>query len=216
MNITFPLGAAVAGLLAATSAYGETTATAWTDLNLRAGPGTTYAITSVIPAAETVSVEGCLDASNWCRVNHGGIDGWASGDYLTAMVDNAEVPIYANRERVQIATVTYEDSGETAALTGASGALAGALVGGPVGALVGAVVGIGAGAMAAPDDRVVTYVRTNPVEPLYLDGEIVVGAGIPETVTLAEVPDSDYYYTNINGVPVIVQREDRRVIHIIR
>ena len=56
----------------------------------------------------------------------------------------------------------------------------------------------------------------NPVEPIYLDGEVVVGAGIPESVTLSEVPDSEYYYAYINGVPVLVEREQRRVVHVVR
>ncbi|WP_104017144.1 DUF1236 domain-containing protein [Roseovarius nitratireducens] len=216
MSIKISLGATVAGLLVATSAYAETTATAWTDLNLRTGPGPMYEITTVIPATEAVTVDGCLEASSWCRVNYAGTDGWASGDYLTAMIDDAQVPIYVNRERIEIPSVAYDDKDATTAAGGATGAVAGALVGGPVGALVGGAIGLGVGAMATPDERVTTYVRSNPVDPVYLDGEVVVGAGIPETVTLREVPDSEYYYTYVNGVPVIVEREERRVVHIVR
>lgn len=203
----------VAGLLLASSAHAVTTAAAWTDLNLRAGPGTTYEIVSVIPATNSVTVDGCLEASNWCRVSHEGINGWASGAYLTAMV---ETPIIIDRERLAVQSVTYEKSPETSAAGAATGAVAGAVVGGPVGAVIGAVIGMGAGAAITPEERVTTYVRTNPVEPIYLDGEVVVGAGIPETVVLSEVPDSDYYYAYINGVPVLVEREQRRVVHIVR
>lgn len=213
MTIKLTLGTAVAGLVLASSALAETPATAWTDLNLRAGPSTTYGIVAVIPASHSVSVEGCLDASSWCQVTYGQVNGWASGDYLTAMVES---PISINRDRLAVKTVTYEKSPDAAIGGGAAGAIAGAVVGGPLGALIGAVIGMGAGAAVTPTERVTTYVRGNPVDPIYLDGEVVVGAGIPDTVALSEVPDSEYYYAYVNGVPVLVEREQRRVVHIIR
>jgi hypothetical protein len=208
------LGTTVAGLVLASSAFAETTATAWTDLNLRAGPNTAYDIVSVIPASQSVVVEGCLEESNWCRVTYDNVDGWASGNYLTAMV---EAPIAANRERMAVKTITYEKKNPDATVGGAAaGAVAGAVVGGPVGALIGAAIGMSAGNAVTPEKRVTTYVRSNPVDPVYLDGEVVVGAGIPEAVTLSEVPDSEYYYAYVNGVPVLVEREQRRVVHIVR
>lgn len=213
MSIKLTLSAAVAGLVLASTAYGQTNATAWTELNLRSGPGATYDVIAVIPTSQSVKVDGCLDASNWCRVTYGEINGWASGDYLTAMV---EAPIYVNRERLAVETITYEKSPDTAVGGAASGALAGAIVGGPVGALIGAAVGLSVGDAITPEERVTTYVRSNPVDPIYLDGEVVVGAGIPETVTLSEVPESEYYYAYINGVPVLVEREQRRVVYVVR
>ena len=213
MTMKLTLGATVAGLLLATSAYAETTATAWTDLNLRAGPGVSYDVLTVIPATQSVTVDGCLDASNWCRVSHGEVNGWASGEYLTAMVES---PIYINRERLAVETVTYEKSPESTIGGGAAGAVAGAIVGGPIGALIGAGIGMGVGAAVTPSERVTTYVQDNPTDPIYLDGEVVVGAGIPEEVVLAEVPESEYYYAYVNGVRVLVKRDTRRVAYIVR
>lgn len=213
MSMTFKLAATMTGLLLASSAYAETSATAWTDLNMRAGPGVSYEIVGVIPAAQPVMVDGCLEDSNWCRVAHDGMNGWASGEYLTAMV---EAPIYSNRERLAVATVTYERKPDSTIGGGVAGAIAGGILGGPIGALIGAGVGMGVGAATAPEERVTTYVMENPVDPIYLDGEIVVGAGIPETVTLREVPESEYYYAYINGNRVLVEREQRRVVHIVR
>jgi len=113
-------------------------------------------------------------------------------------------------------TVTHDQ--ETASTAGglATGAIAGALIAGPVGAAVGAIVGAGAGAAIAPDPTVITYVQSNPVEQVYLDGEVVLGAGIPEAITLAPVPDSTYPYAYINGVPVLVETENRTVTYIVR
>jgi len=213
MTIKLTLGATLAGLVLASTASAETSATAWTDLNLRAGPGATYEVVAVIPAAQTVSVDGCLDETNWCRVTHGEIDGWASGEYLTAMV---EAPIHANRERLQVQSITYEKSPDNTLGGGAMGAVAGAIVGGPVGALIGAAIGMGVGSAITPEERVTTYVRNNPVDPIYLDGEVVVGAGIPEAVELAAVPESEFSYAYVNGVRVLVERDQRRVVYIVR
>jgi uncharacterized protein YraI len=207
---------AAVGVMLSTGAYAATEASAFTDLNLRSGPGPTYEILGVIPADGAVTVEGCLETANWCRVTYNGTEGWASGDYLTAMIDNAPVAIYPNRERVTVGTVTYEDRSEGAVAGGAAGAVAGAIAGGPVGALVGVVLGGSLGAAAAPTETVTTYVTSNPVEPVYLDGEVVVGAGVPETVVLSEVPDSEFYYAYINGVPVLVERENRQIVYIVR
>ena len=66
-----------------------------------------------------------------------------------------------------------------------------------------------------PDDTV-AYVRSNPVDPVYLDGEVVVGAAIPEAVAVYEVPQSEYRYVNVNGQYVLVEPEGRRVVYIAR
>ena len=63
-------------------------------------------------------------------------------------------------------------------VTGAAGgAVTGAIVGGPVGAVIGGVIGT---AVAAPPAEVVAYVQTQQVEPVYLSGDLVVGATVPE------------------------------------
>lgn len=213
MTTKSTISATILGLLFSSAAYAETMATAATDLNLRAGPGPMYEILTVIPSSESVTVDGCLEESNWCRVGYTDVSGWASGDYLTAMV---EAPIYTNRERLAVDTVTYQPSPDATIGGGAAGAIAGGLLGGPIGVIVGAGIGMGLGAAATPEEHVTTYVRSNPVEPIYLDGEVVVGAGIPDTVTLMEVPESEYYYAYINGVPALVEREQRRVVYIVR
>lgn len=211
------VGAALAVTLLTSASYAQTSASAWTDLNLRTGPGPQFEIIGVIPATGEVMVEGCLETASWCKVTHEGTDGWASGDYLTTMMNEDRVAIYPNRDTVSVETVVYTDtSTETAAASGATGAIAGALIGGPVGAIIGGVVGAGAGAAVDPGPTVTTYVQENPRDVIYLDGEVVVGAGVPETVTLSEVPDSTYSYAYINGVPVIIEREERRIVRIVR
>ncbi|MEI4264270.1 DUF1236 domain-containing protein [Roseovarius sp. D0-M9] len=217
MSIKMTLGAALAVSILSSAATAQTSASAWTDLNLRAGPGPQFEIIDVIPASGEVAVAGCLESASWCKVTHNGTVGWASGDYLTTIMGEERVAIYPNRESVSLETVVHSDtSDETTAASGVTGAIAGALIGGPVGAVIGGVAGASAGAAIDPGPTVTTYVQENPRDVIYLDGEVVVGAGVPETVKLSEVPDSTYSYAYINGVPVIIEREDRRIIQIVR
>lgn len=212
------LGLSMASLLMASAALAETQATAWTDLNLRAGPGPIYKILGVIPANQTVDVQGCLEGATWCKVSYANAEGWAYGDYLTATVDEAPMALTAAGPKVVVKTVTYTENPDDAMMAGGgAGIIAGALIGGPVGAVIGGIVGAGAGAATAmPETRYITYVQTNPVDTVYLDGEVVVGAGIPEPVTLYPIPDSVYSYIYVNGVPVLVETPTRKVVYIVR
>lgn len=69
------------GLLTATSAMAAS-AFVTTDLNVRAGPSTGYPAVGVLPNGALVEVLGCTSGYSWCRVNYGGLDGWASSAYL--------------------------------------------------------------------------------------------------------------------------------------
>lgn len=205
-----------AAILFAGAASADTEATAWTDLNVRSGPGPLYSIVGMIPANGAVSVQGCLADASWCTVTHEGVSGWAAGNYMTANVENEPVALVGGDKRVVLKTVTYDNTDATTAGGVATGAIAGAMIAGPPGAIVGGILGGGAGAAVAPDPTVITYVQSNPIEQVYLDGEVVVGAGIPETVILTPVPDSEYSYAYVNGVPVLVETTKRTVTYIVR
>jgi hypothetical protein len=96
----------------------------------------------------------------------------------------------------------------------------GALIGGPLGAAIGGAIGATGGATAGaiidPPEVARTYVISNPLDPIYLDGEVVIGAGVPETVTLQAIPDYDYQYVYINGQPVLVDPTTRQIVYVIR
>ncbi len=203
-------------IFAAGSAAAATTATAATDLNLRSGPGPHYEIIGVIDGEAEASVEGCIAESNWCQVTYDGQQGWAYGAYLTAMVEDAPKAVIA--PEVTVKTVTYDTSkdAEAFASAGTVGAVAGALVAGPVGAVAGGLLAGSAGAYAQPDEEIVTYVRTNTLDPIYLEGEVVTGAVVPETVELVEIPDAELRYVYINGQPVLVEPEERTIVHVVR
>jgi uncharacterized protein YraI len=204
------------------SAYAQTSATATTDLNIRSGPGPQFEVIGVIDGGEATDVTGCLEGSKWCRVTHDGADGWVYSDYLAADLSGSAVVLTERYADVGVPVVTYEGSGagEGAAAGAATGAVAGALVGGPIGAAVGAAAGAAVGgttgAVIDPPETVRTYVTTNRVDPVYLEGEVVVGAGLPDTVELREIPDYDYRYVYVNGQPVLVDPSDRRIVYVIR
>ncbi|MCY1248581.1 hypothetical protein D9M72_620260 [compost metagenome] len=67
-----------------------------------------------------------------------------------------------------------------------------------------------------PPDTVRTYVTANPGETVYLDGEVVVGAALPQTVAVRRVPDYNYDYVSINGQPVLVEPATRRIVYVYR
>ena len=49
-----------------------------------------------------------------------------------------------------------------------------------------------------------------------LEGEVVVGATVPESVTLSVVPDYDYRYVYINGQRALVDPGTRQIVYVIR
>ena len=210
-------------------AWAQTSAMATADLNIRSGPGPQHAVIGVVDVNGEVTVSGCLEGSKWCQITHEGTEGWVYSDYLTADVSGSAVVLTERRAEVPVVTFegpsTVETAGAAGVATGAAtGAVAGALIAGPIGAVVGGVAGAAAGgatgavtgAVIDPPENVRTYVTANPADPVYLEGEVVVGAGLPETVELREIPDYEYRYAYVNGVPVLVQPSDRRIVYVVR
>ena len=218
---SIPLVAAAALVALSGSAFAQTIATATTDLNVRTGPGPQFPVTGFIQAGATTEIGGCIDGSKWCQLSSG--EGWVYSDYMTSDFGGT-ASIVTERPRAAVPVVRYEEgssSGGGAVAGGATGAVAGALVAGPLGAVVGGVAGATIGGTAEglsepPPEVVTTYVRGNQYEPVYLDGEVVVGASLPETVELREVPDYQYRYVYVNGQPVLVEADTRRIVYIVR
>ncbi|MFD2740500.1 DUF1236 domain-containing protein [Sulfitobacter aestuarii] len=218
--------ASVIALTAAAPAFAQSAeAIAATDLNIRSGPGPQFEVVGVIPGGETAAVEGCLDANTWCKVDFDGTAGWSSSNYLAVSVEEEAVALSANPATIEVNTVTYENTEETQAdknAGAAAGATIGALtayaVGGPIGGIVaGGILGGAAGSAAVePTTETVTYVTSNPVETVYLDGEVVVGATVPENVTTYEVPQDGLRYATINGQTVLVETESNAIVHVVR
>lgn len=222
------LTTAAATLALGAAAHAQTMATAATDLNVRSGPGVQHEVIGAIPAGAEATVVGCIEAANWCEVSHDGLSGWSYGDYLNVAAGDEVLALTPNRETIGVTVIEAPaiaaegngaSAGQNTAVGGTTGAAMGALIAGPVGAVVGAALGGGAGAAASvePTTEVTTYVTTNEVEPVYLDGEVVIGAGVPETVEVYEIPEqTDYRYARINNQTVLVNPIDRQIVYIYR
>ena len=211
----------------ASAALAETVATAATDLNMRAGPGPQYEIVGLIKGNDTATVQGCIEGSLWCRVSYEGKQGWAYSRYLSAPISGETVVISERPTAVPV--IEYERPAQAAGATGGAtggavtGAIAGAIIAGPLGAAVGGATGALAGGATGvvaggvtPPPAARTYVIENPVDQVYLDGEVVVGATLPPAVELRPVPDSEFDYAYVNRVPVLVQRGERRIVYVYR
>ncbi len=201
-------------------------ASAATDLNIRSGPANNYTVLGVIPGGETAMLDGCIDDGTWCRVSYDGVEGWSYAPYLTVRAEEEAYVVTERPSTVEVTTVTYENTGETlqdqragATVGVVIGSLAAYAVGGPVGGIIaGGILGGAAGSAAVePTTETVTYIESNPVDTVYLEGEVAVGAGVPDNVTLYEIPSqSEYRYVNINGQTVLVNSENNAIVRVIR
>ncbi|MER9663101.1 DUF1236 domain-containing protein [Mesorhizobium sp. M0159] len=198
-RILFP---AVAGALIAMSgsALADTAVSAITDLNVRAGPGPQYPVIGVLAAGQSATLDGCIANSKWCTIAEANGQGWVYSDYVTADFGGSRVVLTQRPAGADIAIVTppadsveYSDS-----YTGAI------------------VAGEAIEPIRRPPAEIRTYVRTHRLDPVYLEGEVVTGATLPDTVELREIPDYDYRYVYVNGQPALIDPDTRRIMYVVR
>jgi uncharacterized protein YraI len=211
---------AAAALLGAVSfpaiaAAQQLAAVATTDLNMRTGPGPQFEVITAIEANAPVTILGCTEARNWCQVEWQGQTGWAFAEYLQH-ADQQVVISEVQPGVVEVPVTRYEGPPPAAASGAVGGAIAGAVIGGPVGAVIGGAAGATLGAAIDPPERVITHVRQQQIEPVFVEGEVVVGARLPEAVTLHPIPDYEYQYAVVNHQPVLVAPGERQIVYVIR
>jgi uncharacterized protein YraI len=193
---------AAAAVAVTTAASAAIVASAVIPLNVRSGPGPQYPVTGAIPANGKVTVIGCIQGSMWCQVNVGGKQAWAYSKYLTATLSGRSLAV--SEGLTQFPAVTYETPAVT---VGAA----------PLPVVSGTIVDrsvTGAPLALTPPPTVREYVVGHPVQPVYLNGEVVAGAGLPPQVALAPVPGYQYQYAYVNGVPVLVEPQTRQVTYV--
>lgn len=220
MNTRSILILTAAGLMAAAPALAQVSATAATNLNMRAGPGSAQQVLGVIPSAGAVTVLGCQEAGNWCQVDFQGNQGWVHGGYLSAIADEQQLVVIGDRQPLLFSAAPTETSvsgtqGADIGVGGAAGAvLAATMIGGPAAIIVGGMLGaaLGSGELGPA----VSYAQANPVTPMSMAGDVVVGAGIPQGVEIVTVPGTNYGYLNANGSAVIIDQDSRRIVQIVR
>lgn len=71
---------AVGALVASTAAASAAPAYATSNVNVRSGPGTGYAIVDALRRGQQVDIQYCQ--GSWCFVEKPGPDGWVSANYL--------------------------------------------------------------------------------------------------------------------------------------
>ncbi|MEP7029443.1 MAG: DUF1236 domain-containing protein [Pseudolabrys sp.] len=180
-----------------------TLASATTPLNLRSGPGPEYGVIGAIPDHGQVAILGCIQGSLWCQVDYKGQQGWAYSEYLSGTISGRTLAI--SQAVNGLPAVNYAPAPGTTIVPPPT--INGTFV---------ARTGNAPMSIAPPPPTVTTYVTTNRLQPVYLNGEVVEGVGLPDTVALTPVPGSDYHYAYVNGVPVLVEPQTRRVVYIYR
>jgi uncharacterized protein YraI len=198
-RILFP---AVAGALVAMSgaALADTAVSAVTDLNVRAGPGPQYPVIGVLAAGQSATLNGCIENSKWCTIAEANGQGWVYSDYVTADFGGNQVVLTRRPADAGITVVEApEDSNDYPdSYTGAI------------------IAAEPMDAIDRPPAEVRTYIDTNRLDPVYLDGEVVTGATLPDTVELREIPDYRYRYVYVNGQPALVDPSTRRIMYVVR
>lgn len=189
---------AIAGTLVAMSgaAWADTLVSADRDLNMRAGPGSRYPVMGVLAAGQTAVLDGCLQGSKWCAVGNADNRAWINSDYVTSEFSGRRV----------LLTERPVDSGVTVIET------PGAVMDDELS--TGSIIQDDDADMPVPPMEVRSYVRTNAVDPIYIQDEVRTGATLPDTVILREVPGYDYRYAYVNGEPVIVSPSSRHIVYV--
>ncbi|MGC1696579.1 MAG: DUF1236 domain-containing protein [Pseudolabrys sp.] len=196
--------AAVTAAALSSAASAATVAIATIPLNIRSGPGPQYSVISAIPDRAQATVIGCIQGSLWCQVSYNGQQGWAYSQYLMATLSGRSLAV---AETIQtMPPVTYQPTETIGSAPSRAPPIAGTLIAPPAGAPL----------ALNPPQTVGSYVVSHPLAPVYLNGEVVEGVGLPEDVAIAPVPDSDYDYAYVNSVPVLVEPSTRRVTYVYR
>ena len=197
-SLLFP---AVAGMLTVMSgaALADTAVSAVTDLNVRAGPGPQYPVIGVLTAGQSATLNGCIENSKWCTIAEAGGQGWVYSDYVTADIGGSRVVLTERRASVAVVSPPEDIGNYSTDYTGAI------VAGEPV-----------VDDFPPPPAEVRTYVDAQHLDPIYLDGEVVTGATLPDTVELREIPDYNYRYVYVNGQRALIDPQTRRIMYVVR
>ncbi len=202
------LSAAIFSLALACTAQAQTVGTATTALNIRSGPGPEQPAIGYMKARQKAQILGCVEGSLWCQVQFRGVQGWAYSQYLSLQAGGGRIIVREPAAVVYGYAPSYRPDVPLAPLAEAitSGALA-------IGAAEPVVY---ASTYAPPPPAVGTYVTNNAVNSFAYEGNVMVGASLPQTVVLNNVPDYRYQYVYVNNTPVLVDPATRRIVYVFR
>lgn len=203
----------LAGLILAASAglaQAQMVATTANDLEVRSGPGPQYPTVGMATRGSQAVLDGCIEGSRWCRVDVNGMRGWVYAQYLSVEQDGAPVVVEEHSVDLGVPTVTYEQTDDVS-----TGSVQHATPG-PNDELLGPVEQGDQIEAIAPPTTVETYIEQNPVDTVQLQGDVVVGATLPESVVVHRIPDYQYRYVQVNRQPVLVDPSTRRIVYVYR
>ena len=194
------LGAAmVAGPALAVTAFSPTG-----HLNVRSGPGFQYPVVDQIQANTPAEITGCVTDYSWCAVAlAGGATGWASAPYLVTKAEGEPKNLQVAGAQLGIPTITPVNTGTVVATP-------------PVGAMVPVPPAAGVVQPIAPPPNVVSYVTMQAIQPVIVDGEVMVGATLPAAAPVYPVPASPYVFSYVNGQRVLVEPRARKIVYVVR
>lgn len=192
-------------------AEAEMAATTATDIEVRSGPGAEFPTVGIATRGSEAILDGCVEGSRWCRVDVNGMRGWVYAQYLSVEQNGASVVVQDHRDDLGIPTITYEqtDPVQTGSVRRVQPSSNDQLLG-PVDENGTDVVAI------TPPEEVRTYIDDNPVDTVRLNGDLVVGATVPQSVEVHRIPDYQYSYIEVNHQPVLVDPGTRRIVYVYR
>ena len=171
-------------------------------LNVRSGPGFQYPVVAQMDANTRFPVTGCLQDYSWCSVVVGNTSGWASAPYLVTDAGGKPTNLQVSGAQLGIPIVVAPAGAVVVATP-------------PVGAMV-PVAPAAVIEPVVPEPGVLSFVTQQVVQPVFVDGEVMVGAVLPAAAPVYPIPASPYVYSYVNGVRVVVEPGARRIVYVVR
>lgn len=203
-HVTIGLASLFGALMLAAPASALTAYSPTGHLNVRSGPGFQYQVVGQMQAKVPADITGCIADYSWCSVATGGVTGWASAPYLVTDAGGKLTNLKVSGAQLGIPVVVAPATGAAVVATP------------PVGAMVPVAPAVGVVEPVVPAPEVLTYVTQQAVEPVLVNGEVMVGAVLPTAVPVYQVPASPYVYAYVNGQRVLVEPTARRIVYVVR
>jgi hypothetical protein len=173
-----------------------------------------FGVIGVIAVNAPVTVNGCITGSRWCQVDYGGVRGWAYSDYLATIYNGNQVKVGINTVALGLSTIPY--SSAVAGITPAPAvASPPTLQDVPPAAVVGSTNATVISTPITLPAFVRTFVTNTPVTSAYFPGTLAIGTTLPPTIGILPVPQYQYMYAYVNGLPVLVDPTTRQIVYIV-
>ncbi len=204
MHAVIGLASLLGAAMVAGPALAVTASSPTGHLNVRSGPGFQYPVVGQMQANVPAQVTGCVSDYSWCAVAlAGGVTGWASAPYLVTSAAGQPKNLQVAGAQLGIPTITPVNTGTVVATP-------------PVGAMVPVPPNVGVVQPIAPPPNVVSYVTMQAIQPVIVNGEVMIGATLPAAAPVYTIPSSPYVFAYVNGQRVLVEPTARKIVYVVR